>query len=185
MTRGRFSDWRTRSVSAGRVLIGGMAIVIGMLQVFDLVGLRINTTPSLPVGLYVRTSDPAAGLVEFCPDSSYGKLALEREYRASGSCADGGAPLLKPTIAKFGDVVDVSVAGLAVNGRRIPNTAAVTSDIKGRPLAAWPKGRYLVARGQVWVASSFNSRSFDSRYFGPVPVAAIHDRVRPLLTFGK
>jgi type IV secretory pathway protease TraF len=32
------------------------------------------------------------------------------------------------------------------------------------------------------VISSFNARSFDSRYFGPVPIASIRCHLRPLLT---
>jgi type IV secretory pathway protease TraF len=35
----------------------------------------------------------------------------------------------------------------------------------------------------VWVASSYNGRSFDSRYFGPVDAVTIRNHVRPLLTF--
>lgn len=185
MTRGLFIDARNRPAAAGKLLAVAAVILIGTLQGFDLAGLRINTSPSLPVGLYVTTSDPAAHLVEFCPDSSFGSMALRRGYRSAGSCKDGGAPLLKPVIAKKGDVVDVSDAGLAVNGRAIPNTAPMTADIKGRPLAAWPSGRYVVPSTEVWVASSFNPRSFDSRYFGPVPAVTIHERLRPLITFGK
>jgi type IV secretory pathway protease TraF len=61
----------------------------------------------------------------------------------------------------------------------------MAADFKGRPLASWPSGHYEVASGEIWVASSFNARSFDSRYFGPVSVAAIHERLRPLVTFSK
>jgi conjugative transfer signal peptidase TraF len=185
MTPGLFSNWRDRPARAGKLLVMGAGILLGTLQTFDLAGLRINTSPSLPVGLYLTTSDPAANLVEFCPNPVFGKLALDRGYRSAGSCRDGGAPLLKPVVAKSGDVVEISETGLSVNGRAIPNTAPMAADIKGRLLASWPLGRYVVARGDVWTASSFNRRSFDSRYFGPVPMAAIRDRVRPLVTFGK
>lgn len=185
MILGLFNERCTRSAAARRVLLTGAAILIGTLQIFDLAGLRINTSPSLPVGLYQTTSNPAATLVEFCPGSALGGLALERGYRSAGSCGDGGAPLLKPVIAKWGDVVDVSLGGLVVNGRAVPNTAPMTADIKGRRLDSWPSGHYIVSSGEVWVASSYNSRSFDSRYFGPIPVAAIQDHLRPLITFGK
>ena len=185
MTLGLFNDRSTRTAAARRVLLTGSAILIGTLQIFDAAGLRINTSPSLPVGLYETTSNPAATLVEFCPASALGVLALERGYRSAGSCRDGGAPLLKPVIATWGDVVDVSQAGLAVNGSAVPNTAPMTADIRGRRLASWPSGHYIVSKGEVWVASSFNPRSFDSRYFGPIPVAAIHDHLHPLITFGK
>src|SRR5947208_12039055 len=81
-----------------------------------------------------------------------------------------------------GHVVDVSDRGIAVNGSLLRNSAPLRVDTKGRPLPAWRSGHYVVATGMVWVASSYNPRSFDSRYFGPVPVSSIRDYVRPLAT---
>jgi type IV secretory pathway protease TraF len=37
-----------------------------------------------------------------------------------------------------------------------------------------------VAKGEVWVISSYNPLSFDSRYFGPVPISRIEGFARPL-----
>jgi conjugative transfer signal peptidase TraF len=128
-------------------------------------------------------SEPGAKLVEFCPAEPFASLALSRGYRDQGVCRDGGAPLLKPVVARGGDVVEVSAAGIAVNGRLLSNTAPLGTDTNRRPLASWPQGHYIVKPGFVWVASSYSPRSFDSRYFGPVPISSIRDRVRPLLTF--
>ena len=52
-------------------------------------------------------------------------------YRSSGICQDSGALLLKPLVATSGDVVDFSATGLEV---KIPNTAPLIADTKGRPL---------------------------------------------------
>ena len=57
---------------------------------FDVAGLRLNTSPSLPVGLYITTADPAAVLVEFCPAPPFAGLARDRRYRSAGNCKDGG-----------------------------------------------------------------------------------------------
>jgi conjugative transfer signal peptidase TraF len=89
---------------------------------------------------------------------------------------------MKPIVARAGDVVTVSEQGIGVNGRLLPNTAPLRTDTHGRPLTPWPFGRYVVTADTVWVASSHNLRSFDSRYFGPVPTAGIRDYVRPLMT---
>ena len=186
MTRGLFANTGgTRPVRAKRIAVACICSMVGTFELWGSLGLRINTSPSLPVGLYMTSSDPAASLVEFCPLEPYGQLAIIRAYRDAGSCRDGAAPLLKPVIAKSGDVVDVSLRGIAVNGNFLPNTAPVSLDTKGRPLTAWPSGRYLVQAGTIWVASSFHPRSFDSRYFGPVPITAVRDHVRPLITGGK
>lgn len=181
---GLSSKPRERRITAARMI--GLRCVIALFigfQFCDIVGLRINASPSLPVGLYVKSSEPTANLVEFCPAEPFASIALSRGYRDPGSCSDGGAPLLKPVVARTGDLVEVSATGLVVNGRLLPNTAPLRADTKGRPLTSWPPGRYVVQPGFIWVASSYNPRSFDSRYFGPVAISSIRDHVRPLLTF--
>lgn len=164
-----------------RIVLMPIWLLIGLFQVFGLLGLRINTSPSLPVGLYLASE--TGEFIEFCPAGPFASIALARGYRDRGICADGGAPLLKPVAARSGDVVDFSDAGIAVNEIRIPNTVPLAADTNSRPLRHWQFGRYTVAPGTVWVASSYSGRSFDSRYFGPIPVDAIRSRVRPILTF--
>ena len=84
--------------------------------------------------------------------------------------------------AKAGDLVELSWHGISVNGVLLPNTAPLSKDTKGRPLEPWHFGRFPVAQGTVWVASSYHSRSFDSRYFGPVGATAIRHRMKAFLT---
>jgi conjugative transfer signal peptidase TraF len=149
--------------------------------VFGISGLRISTSPSLPIGLYRITSDEDAPLVEFCPVEPYASFAAARGYRSKGNCPDGASPLMKPVVATAGDRVRVSKGGLEVNGRLLPNTAPMAADTKKRPMTAWPIGNYTVAPGWVWLASSYNARSFDSRYFGPVRTTDIRCHLKPFL----
>jgi type IV secretory pathway protease TraF len=51
-------------------------------------------------------------------------------------------------------------------------------------MPAWPAGTYQVPPGEIWTVSSYSPESFDSRYFGPVPLANVRGRARPLLVFG-
>jgi conjugative transfer signal peptidase TraF len=165
-----------------RIALVAVGVSVGAFQVCGFLGLRFNTSPSLPVGLYIVTADSDANLVEFCPAEPLASLAIVRGYREPGACRDRAAPLLKPVIARSGDVVELSARGMSVNGVLLPNTAPLSKDSKGRRLTAWPFGRYVVAPETVWVASSYHPRSFDSRYFGPVSTAAIRERLKPLLT---
>jgi len=165
-----------------RAALVAVVVSISAFKLFAFLGLRINTSPSLPLGLYVVTTDGSANLIEFCPAEPFAALSLVRGYRDPGACRDGGAPLLKPVVAKAGDLVELSWRGISVNGLLLPNTAPLSKDTKGRPLTAWPFGRYPVAPGTVWVASSYHSRSFDSRYFGPVDTTAIRHRMKAFLT---
>lgn len=176
---------RVRNTRFGVVRrIGSVAIIVsvGTFQLCGLLGVRINTSPSLPIGLYLVTTEGDANLVEFCPVEPFAALSLVRGYRSPGVCQDGGAPLLKPIIAKCGDLVELSARGICVNGKLLANTVPLAKDTKRRPLKSWPLGRFEVAPGTVWVASSYDSRSFDSRYFGPVLTSAIRHRLKVFLT---
>ena len=162
----------------------GLAAVVFVTPFFALgmARLRINATPSLPMGLYRETNDGRAALVEFCPQEPYGSFAAARGYRSVGNCPDGAGPLMKPVVASAGDLVELSGRGIAVNGVLLPNTAPRSMDSKGRPMQSWSQGQYRVPAGFVWVASSYNPWSFDSRYFGPIPVGLIRERLKPFLT---
>jgi len=89
---------------------------------------------------------------------------------------------LKPIVAVAGDIVEVSALGLTVNHTLLPKTKPRLSDANSRRMDPWPFGTYRVVPGTVWVASSFNFQSFDSRYFGPIQISSIRHHMRPLLT---
>jgi conjugative transfer signal peptidase TraF len=172
----------TRLAAVRHLALIAFGVMIATFQMCGLVGLRLNASPSLPIGLYVTSTQPEANLVEFCPAEPFASLAISRGYRDAGACRDGAAPLMKPVVAEAGDLVELSAYGIAVNGRLLANTAPRTTDSRNRSLTSWTYGRYVVAPDTVWVASSHHPRSFDSRYFGPIPTSSIRDHVRPLLT---
>ena len=180
---GLFNKFRETSASRMRKLAVTAAIVFtGAFLLCGWLGLRFNTSASLPLGLYVTTTDGRASLVEFCPAEPFATFSIARGYRDPGACRDGAAPLLKPVVASAGDTVELSAHGISVNGILLRNTAPLPKDSAGRPLSAWPFGRYVVARDTVWVASTYQPRSFDSRYFGPLPMSIIRHRLKPFLT---
>lgn len=141
-------------------------------------GVRINLTPSLPIGLYV--ADARGSLVEFCPPGPASEVSAVRGYRELGVCPDRHAPLLKPVVARVGDRVSIDAQGIRVNGEALPNTQAHATDHRRRPLQPYPAGTYAVAAGTVWVASTWNDGSFDSRYFGPIRVESVRSTLAPL-----
>ncbi len=158
-----------------------VSVITASAFVAGFAGVRVNTSSSLPLGLYVRTSRVSASLIEFCPSEPYASISRDRGYRVRGfTCPDRAVPLLKPVVARAGDVVKVSPAGIAVNGRLLPNTAPLRRDAANRPLQPWPSGIYRVRPGTVWVASTYSRGSYDSRYIGPVEEKSIRGRLRPL-----
>lgn len=178
----------TSGLPDGKALRISLAVVMSAicsLALLGLSGIRINTTNSLPEGIYLITKDERAPLVEFCPQGAAAVMSSSRGYRPPGFCPDGAVPLLKPLIARSGDTVGFSAEGIRVNGTLLPNTAPKATDTAGRPLQAWPPGVYQVAPSTVWVASTYHPRSFDSRYFGPIPLTAIRHHLRPLWVNGS
>lgn len=171
----------TDVVQAKRLMAGTSAFFLALFIIPGRLGIRWNASPSLPIGIYIESAEGAA-LVEFCPAEPAGSFAAARGYRDAGSCPDGATPLMKPVVARFGDTVEFSESGVAVNRRLLPNTAPRNADTQGRPLQHFPFGLYVVERGTVWVASTYNPRSFDSRYFGPIPQSLIRAHLRPLVT---
>src|SRR3954467_4117499 len=149
-------------------LLSAAVAISGISAAFHFCGIRVNASASLPIGLYRHTPNKTAKLLEFCPAEPFAYLSANRGYRETGNCPDGAEPLMKPLVATAGDTVKVSTRGVSVTGTLLPNSAAMPFSTNHRPLQHWPFGAYRVAPGTVWVISSFNSRSFDSRYFGPI-----------------
>jgi signal peptidase I len=82
-----------------------------------------------------------------------------------------------------GDEVDIEAGWISVNGKRFANSATVTRDSIGRLLRHVVWGKRRVAPEEVWVFGLNNRRSWDSRYFGPIPLRAIRGVAEPLLTW--
>ncbi|MDB4950462.1 MAG: traF [Gemmatimonadetes bacterium] len=167
------------------------AVAFTAVAVAVLLGLRFCLTPSIPLGVYqtVQGEAPAPGLVVMvCLTEPAASLAARRGYIGDGrpvrdGCADGLEPLGKRVLATGGDTVAVADRGLAVNGRPVPRTARLPRDSYGRPLPLYPAGVYVVHAGDLWVVATDSRRSFDSRYFGPLPQRNVLAVLRPILTW--
>jgi conjugative transfer signal peptidase TraF len=135
-----------------------------------------NASASVPIGLYAV--HPAGTLhvgelVVVTPPEPLASFLADRGYLPKG------VPLLKhilalarQTVCRIGD--DISIDGLPV-GR------ALARDRRDRPLPSWQACRVL-CDGEVFLMNPRPADSLDSRYFGPLPTAAITGRADPLWT---
>lgn len=150
-------------------------------------GYRLNNTASAPEGLWrvvQRAPLPTIRrgmIVAVCPpDVPVVREMKAKGYLELGGCPAGTVPFLKPVAAIAGDVVTIAPGKpVEVNGQVLPNTTQEAD------MPKYPAGRYRVAPGTVWLFSSFDPGSFDSRYFGPVKVAAVRAQVVPVLVRGN
>jgi conjugative transfer signal peptidase TraF len=156
---------------------------VAVAHIGQAVGIRPNISASAPVGLWLDRpiSSPLhrGMMIGVCPPPTVAvvKLFSENGTLPYGPCPETNvALLLKPIQALPGDTVKISHGQLAtVNGITLSNTIA------SETLPAWPAGEYKVQPGEVWVFSSYNKKSFDSRYFGPVSIDLVKGEAVPLL----
>lgn len=178
----RMTRWHRQKLPVVMMLTG--AVTMGALAGGKAAGLCFNTTASMPRGLWqVQASEPVerGTVVAICPpDRADIRQAAGRGYISSGRCPGGYEPLIKPVAALGGDVVTVASAGVAVDGKLLANTRPLARDEAGRTLHPVPAGSYRVAQDELWLLSGHDARSFDSRYFGGVPLANIIGVARPL-----
>lgn len=174
---------RRRAIAIIAVVGAGFALLTGTAWVC---GLRLNLTPSEPLGLWriktLQRSVTVGDLVFICPPvTSLFNQALERGYLRRGLCPGGRAPLIK-TVAALPNQ-SIEVAGLVtIDGEVLDHSVVRDMDGKGRTLAAFQGG--IVPADHLFLHSDF-AGSYDSRYFGPVPDSGLLGLARPVLTFGQ
>ena len=145
--------------------------VFGVLGLAHFIGFN-SSTSAAPIGFYWRTAPrPGRGkLIEFCLPEDVAIFAEARGYIGHGSCPGNTESLGKIVMGMPGDVVTVDPA------------EALKRDSAGRPMEHFPFGQHRVPAGEVWVHGAARN-SFDSRYFGPVPVSNIRASLQPLFTW--
>jgi hypothetical protein len=79
--------WNTRIAMIRRLFLVALGVSVGAFQLCGFLGLRINTSPSLPMGLYITTADGDATLVEFCPAEPFAAPRLPRFRYLPGRCS--------------------------------------------------------------------------------------------------
>ncbi|MDZ5698683.1 S26 family signal peptidase [Chelativorans sp. M5D2P16] len=134
-----------------------------------------NRSASAPIGLYFVGFDaPAHGdLVLVRVPESVAELAGRRGYLPRS------VPLVKRIAAQPGEHVcafnEVIIIGGDIVARRLE------TDRQGRPLPWWDACRRL-SQNEVFLLNGDALGSFDSRYFGPVPIENVIGRLVPLWT---
>ena len=165
------------------VATSGFAAVVAMAT---MAGIRINITKSYPLGIYQMTEAPVAkgAMVIFCPDNNVAvKEARSRGYVMAGFCPGGTGALIKKVFAAQNDKVEISRAGVFVNGQLLANSQPKATDSAGRILPHLETTIPALDERHVLLMSDYSAKSFDARYFGLTDKSQIISAVRPLWTW--
>jgi len=167
------SRLRARIVLAGFAACG-LAALAWASFVHPLPRSIYNPSDSVAVGWYriVPPDAPRVGsivLTTLPPDAA--ALAAQRGYLPAR------VPLLKRVGATAPQHVCVFDALVWIDG--VPVAAVRPADRLGRPLPSWQQCRQL-RPGELFLLSSTNPASFDSRYFGPISASAVIGIAHPV-----
>lgn len=185
-------DWRLeirRLQAARRVgqLLGALSflavLLIGIGNAFDL--LICNTDSAAPTGVYrIAAREFARGdLVAACLPIAIAQEGLGRGYLRTGACPGSAEPVGKIAEAFPGDSVEIEPEFVAVNRVRFAHSAVATHDSAGRPLPHVAWGKRIVAANEVWLFGFNDRRSWDSRYFGAIPLASVRGRLTQVIAW--
>ncbi|MGH7812397.1 MAG: S26 family signal peptidase [Candidatus Binataceae bacterium] len=170
--------WKAAGVAAGVSLLAALAWVFR---------LRISLTDSAAApGIYrVVSGAPVRDgeLVAACLPAPIAREGLSRGYLGPGNCASGIEPVAKIAEALPGDSLEVLAGSVSVDGNTFANSAVALRDSKNRPLSHVLWGRREVRPGEVWLFGFNDPRSWDARYFGPVPISTIRGVLKPVVTW--
>jgi conjugative transfer signal peptidase TraF len=148
-------------------------------------GARVNTTHSIPLGLYWLIDRPIekGAYVIFCPPpSDLFDEAKWRGYFKAGFCPGKYQYLMKKVLAVKHDKVSVSDEGVRVNGELLPFSLPLNADSTGRPLPIL-RAKYELGDTDLLLMTDISQKSFDSRYFGLILQSQIQGVIRPIFTF--
>ncbi len=135
-----------------------------------------NVSGSVPIGLYAVA--PAGelhvtDLMVVRPPDAIANFLADRGYLPRG------VPLLKRILALPGQTVCRQNLLITVDG--VVMGVARERDHLGRALPVW-QGCLIIAAGKIFLMNWQSENSLDGRYFGPLPVASIIGRAKPLWT---
>jgi conjugative transfer signal peptidase TraF len=93
----------------------------------------------------------------------------------------GYLPARVPLLKRVGAIApqEVCVTGQIIRIDGVPSAAVLTADRRGRPLPTWQQCRRLQS-SELFLLSTTNPASFDSRYFGPVSAYAVIGVAHPV-----
>ncbi|MEZ6809287.1 S26 family signal peptidase [Pseudomonas aeruginosa] len=178
---------RPRSRLRARLVLGslsacGLAALAWASLVSPLPRLTYNPSDSVAVGWYrVESLDHRAGSLPHSLSVDSIVLVPLPAEAAALAAQRGYLPTRVPLLKRIGAVApqEVCVVGRSVRIDGVPVATALPADRLGRLLPSWTQCRRLEP-GELFLLSTTNPVSFDSRYFGPVAASSVLGLAHPV-----
>ncbi|HEP6426275.1 TPA: S26 family signal peptidase [Burkholderia cenocepacia] len=175
------SRWRARIAVATLAAVGFAALAWASF-VSPLPRLTYNPSDSVAVGWYrIDPFDPRTASLPR-PLSVDSIVLVPLPAKAAVLAAQRGyLPMRVPLLKRIGAIApqEVCIVGRSVRIDGVPVAAALAADRFGRPLPSWQQCRRLEP-GELFLLSTTNPASFDSRYFGPVSASTVIGVAHPV-----
>ena len=170
-----------------KIICGGVIIYI-LLCILVSKFICINTTKSEPLGVYLKYTTNAynvGDLVLLCVDDDQYIQVMKRLGLSvtNNECQHNTPFLLKQIVAKVGDVVNIGMDGITINGVHYKYSQAL---ISYNNIALLPQlHKHFILKENQFMLLGKTPHSYDSRYFGVVNLHQIKYKVKPLITFNN
>ena len=170
----KWSGWTTRPRGREpRARCPRSSLVLGVLVLAAVVStrwVRLNLSPSVPVGLY--------RIEQLAPPLTRGTLVVLSAPASIRPWWRSLASLLKPVAAVAGEEVCSVEGALVIHGEAY---GPIYTEADGKPLPHLD-GCQVVPAGTVFLAST-QPKSLDGRYFGMTPIPTLTAQAVPLWTW--
>jgi conjugative transfer signal peptidase TraF len=166
------------------MLVSIAAILLLLCGGFFTMGGLVNTSSTIPSGLYWKVDKPLTigKTVVFCPPNKP-EFQAARDSGAikPGSCPDNFDNMMLKVAAKYKNKVTINDSGVTVNDVLYPQSKPLVEDREGRIMPALKLDHYELKENEVLLMSDSNDDPFDGRYFGVIDVGQIDSVIRPFL----
>lgn len=160
-----------------------IVIPLSMLYILMIMGyiplpklFTINVSASMPLGIYLLEAPEdinRGDIIVFEADDDVMSIAYERGWMKPGM------HFLKYVYAVGGDVYSIKNGRYIVNG--VDKGAVQKYDSESRTLPSFlHEGDYVVPDGYILTGTPAMN-SFDSRYYGPVPINRVYNKAKYVL----
>ena len=181
------SNRKTKIIKFIISLLLVFVFLVMIITIFKKNGYILNNTSSFPIGIYQvkkQKKYQRGDLVSFCAplNETVKKLVSYGFAPANTNCDNSTPVLLKKIVALEGDKIEIQNNAVYINHILQPKSKIYLVGRMGNTLEKQLSQN--IKANMFWAMSDYNIHSYDSRYYGQVPLTNIIGKAHPILIWG-